>query len=163
MKKILLLLPVILIMSCKSKSVSEKPKDITTEKTEVKFLKLENSSIPEMQKNKAYELGKRILMTCNTSKFKPFNENEATPSVIKNMTQERLTKTCLKFKLRYGDFKDIELVSVYKIKSDNTTLFRYKALYEKKIANKELRVSLNENNQISAIQSLDWSDTFEYK
>ena len=102
-------------------------------------------------------------MTCNTSKFKPFNENEATPSVIKNMTQERLTKTCLKFKLRYGDFKDIELVSVYKIKTDNTTLFRFKALYEKKIANKELRVTLNESNQVSAIQSLDWTDPFVYK
>ncbi len=162
MKKILFLLLVLFVISCKTKSVY-KSKDNTLEKTEVKFLKLENSSIPEMQKNKAYELGKRILMTCNTSKFKPFNENEATPSVIKNMTQERLTKTCLKFKLRYGDFKDIELVSVYKIKTDNTTLFRFKALYEKKIANKELRVTLNESNQVSAIQSLDWTDPFVYK
>ncbi len=162
MKKILFLLLVLFVISCKTKSVS-KSKDNTLEKTEVKFLKLENSSIPEMQKNKTYELGKRILMTCNTSKFKPFNENEATPSVIKNMTQERLTKTCLKFKLRYGDFKDIELVSVYKIKTDNTTLFRFKALYEKKIANKELRVTLNESNQVSAIQSLDWTDPFVYK
>lgn len=162
MKKILFLLLVLFVISCKTKSVS-KSKDNTLEKTEVKFLKLENSSIPEMQKNKTYELGKRILMTCNTSKFKPFNENEATPSVIKNMTQERLTKTCLKFKLRYGDFKDIELVSVYKIKTDNTTLFRFKALYEKKIANKELRVTLNESNQVSAIQSLNWTDPFVYK
>ena len=162
MKKILFLLLVLFAISCKTKSVSEKSKD-NTEKTEAKYLKLDNSSISDMQKNKAYELGKRILMTCNISKFKPFNENEATPTVIKNMTQERLTKTCLKFKLRYGDFKDIELVSVYKIKTDNTTLFRFKALYKKKIANKELRVTLNESNQVSAIQSLDWTDPFVYK
>jgi hypothetical protein len=38
-------------------------------------------------KTKAYELGKQILMTCNTSKFKPFNESEATQSVIENITE----------------------------------------------------------------------------
>ena len=77
------------------------------------------------------------------------------------MTQERLTKTCLKFRLKYGDFKDLQLVEAFKDNNDNTTLFRYKALYEKKIANKELRVFLNEQNQISAVKSLDWVDTFQ--
>jgi hypothetical protein len=39
--------------------------------------------------------GKRILMTCNTSKFKPFNESEATQSVIENITEENLSKLVL--------------------------------------------------------------------
>ncbi len=163
MKKYFFLFLIVFVMSCKTKSGITNSKDTTVEKTEAKFIKLDHSTIAVAQKDKAYELGKRILMTCNTSKFQTFNESEATLSVIKNITQERLTKTCLKFKLRYGDFKDLELVSIYKIRSENILLFRFKALYEKKIANKELRVSLNENNQVSAIQSLDWYDTFVYK
>jgi hypothetical protein len=35
-------------------------------------------------------------MTCNTSKFKPFNESEATQqSVIENITEENLSKLVL--------------------------------------------------------------------
>jgi hypothetical protein len=143
-----------LIVACKSKTVSPKP-------DEVKIVKLKLQEVEENQKTKAYELGKRILMTCNISKFKPFNESEATTSVIKNMTQERLTKTCLKFRLRYGDFKDLDLVEVVKNKKEKITVFRFKALYEKKIANKELRLSMNEQNQVSSVQSLDWMDVFQ--
>ena len=154
MKKIALILSLVLIFGCKSKSVIQEP-------AKPKIVKISLSDVDDSQKSKAYELGKRILMTCNTSKFKPFNSTEATPSVIKNMTQERLTKTCLKFRLRYGDFNDLQLVEVFKDNNDNTTLYRYKALYEKKIANKELRVSLNKQNQISAVKSLDWIDTFQ--
>jgi hypothetical protein len=44
-------------------------------------------------------------MTCNTSKFKPFNESETTQSVIENITEENLSKTCTNFRQRYGTFK----------------------------------------------------------
>jgi len=33
-------------------------------------------------------------------------------------------------------------------------------LYEKKIANKELRITVNEKNQIAAVNSKDWVDAF---
>jgi hypothetical protein len=39
-------------------------------------MKLAVAKVDANQKTKAYELGKRILMTCNTSKFKPFNQSE---------------------------------------------------------------------------------------
>lgn len=161
MKKIFFLIPILLLISCKSKVVSTNSKEISIEKAESKFVKINNSSIDEFQKTKAYEFGKRILMTCNTSKFKVFDKTEATNSVIKNITQERLTKTCLKFRLRYGDFIDLDLISIYKNTFEKTTVFRFKALYKKKIANKELRLSLNYNNQVSAVQSLDWVDIFQ--
>lgn len=154
MKKIALLLSLLLLLGCKSKTTVEKP-------VEIKTTKISLSAISDNQKNKAYELGKRILMTCNTSKFKPFNSSEATPSVIKNMTLDRLTKTCLKFRLKYGDFKELQLVEAFMNEKDNTTIFRYKALYEKKIANKEFRIFMNDKNQISAVKSLDWVDTFQ--
>ena len=158
MKKIILILGVILFISCKSKNVVSASKP-----AEVKIAKLMLSEVSEPQKDKAYELGKRVLMTCNTSKFKPFNESEATPSVIQNTTEERLTKTCTKFRQYYGTFKDLQLVEIYKNNIDKTIIFRYKALYTKKVANKELRVSMNEENKVSAIKSLDWVDTFQSK
>jgi uncharacterized protein YcfL len=158
MKKIILILSIVLLVGCKSKNVVTAPKP-----EEVKLVKLTFSEVSESQKDKAYELGKRVLMTCNTSKFKPFNESEATASVIKNTTEERLTKTCTKFRQYYGTFKDLQLVEIYKNNSDQTIIFRYKALYTKKVANKELRVSINQENKVSSIKSLDWVDTFQYK
>lgn len=151
MKKITLIVSLLLIIGCKSKVVVKAPE----------IIKVSLSEIDDTSKNKAYELGKRILTTCNTSRFKPFNLNEATSSVIENMTQDRLTKTCLKFRLRYGDFKDLKLIEVFKNKEDYITIFRYKALYEKKIANKELRIFMNNQNQISSVKSLDWKDNFK--
>ena len=158
MKKVILILGIVLFISCKSKNVVSVPKPV-----EVKIAKVMLSEVSQPQKDKAYELGKRVLMTCNTSKFKPFNESEATPSVIQNTTEERLTKTCTKFRQFYGSFKDLQLVEIYKNNIDKTLIFRYKALYTKKVANKELRVSMNQENKVSAIKSLDWVDTFQNK
>lgn len=150
MKNIILVLCLLLLIGCKT---SQKT-------TEIKSVRLAFSEVDESQKNKAYELGKRVLMTCNISKFKPFNESEATTSVIQNTTEEKLTKTCTKFRQYYGTFKDLQLMQIYKTTNNKTIIFRFKALYTKKVANKELRVSLNEQNKVSAIKSLDWVDSF---
>ena len=158
MKKAILLFSILLLIGCKSKTTVSTPKP-----EEAKIVKLNPATVGQDQKNKAYELGKRVLMTCNTSKFKPFNESEATSSVIKNTTEEKLTKTCTKFRQFYGTFKDLELIEIYKNTTEQTTVFRYKALYTKKVANKELRVSLNEQNRVSSIKSLDWVDAYESK
>ncbi len=154
MKKLAIILVLLAVVGCKSK------KDTVVVPPEPKVKKIEVVEIAPEVKEKAYDLGRRVLMTCNISKFKPFNTHEATESVIKNMTKERLTKTCLKFRLKYGDFRDLELKEVFKNKTDKTTVFRYKALYEKKIANKELRLTMNEKNQVSSIKSLDWVDQY---
>lgn len=156
MRKILIVILCSLLLSvgCKSKKT-------TAAKSEAR--KVETVALTEVdatQRAKAYDAGKRILTACNTSKFKPFNSNEATPTVIQNTTQDRLTKTCLKFRLKYGDFKDIQLVEVLRDKKEKSNIYRFKALYEKKIANKELRVTMNEEDKVSAIKSLDWVDQF---
>lgn len=160
MKKIVLLLSLIVLIGCKSKKTTLETEE---KKEEVKFEKLALTTVDAGLKNKAYELGKRILMTCNTSKFKPFNETEATSSVIANITLEKLSKTCTRYRQFYGDFKDLQLIEIYKDYQNNTIVFRYKALYTKKVANKELRVYMNEENKVSAIKSMDWTDLFEMK
>jgi hypothetical protein len=153
MKKLIIVLTILLLIGCKSKKV-------VTEPEVAKIEKIGLAEISENQKSKAYELGKRVLMTCNTSKFKPFTSSEATPSVIKNTTVERLSKTCNRFRQYYGTFIDLQLVEVYKNNFENTTVFRYKALYSKKVANKELRVTMNAENKVASIKSLDWVNSF---
>lgn len=134
-----------------------KTKKSVIEKVEApKMVMLKTTEIDNTQKAKAYSLGKRILMTCNTSKFQPFSSSEATDNVRQNTTQERLTKTCHKFRLKYGSFKDLRLAEVWQDNSTGEIIYRFKADYTKPIANKELRVFMNSNNQVSAIKSLDW-------
>jgi hypothetical protein len=88
-------LGLIVLIGCKSKKVTiptqAKPEELT-------IVKLAVTSVDANLKTKSYELGKRILMTCNTSKFKPFNKSEATRSVIANITVEKLSKPCAKFR-----------------------------------------------------------------
>jgi hypothetical protein len=154
MKKAGLIICLLLLIGCKSKTVSRDTYDLKIKKVNV-------ADINSNQQKKAYELGKRVLETCNTSKFKPFNETEVTKSVMENTTEERLTKTCQRFRQYYGSFIDLKLDGVYKTKQE--VIYRYHALYSKKVANKELRVFVDENNLISAIKSMDWDEKFDSK
>ncbi|WP_163407032.1 hypothetical protein [Flavobacterium ajazii] len=154
MKKAGLIICLLLLIGCKSKTVKRDTEDL-------KIKKVLTSEINSNQQNKAYSLGKRVLETCNTSRFKPFNETEVTKSVMENTTEERLTKTCLRFRQYYGSFVDLKLDGVYKTRQE--TIYRYHALYTKKVANKELRVFVNEENLISAIKSMDWDEKFDAK
>ncbi|RZJ52213.1 MAG: hypothetical protein EOO44_12535 [Flavobacterium sp.] len=154
MKKAILIICLSLLAGCKSKNISRDTEDL-------KIKKLETTEIDANQQKKAYDLGKRVLETCNTSKFKPFDETEVTKSVMDNTTEERLTKTCTKFRQYYGSFIDLKLDGVYKTKQE--VVYRYHALYSKKVANKELRVFVNEENLVSAIKSMDWEENFESK
>ena len=152
MKKAGLIICLLLLIGCKSKTVSRDTEDL-------KIKKVSTAEVNANQQRKAYDLGKRVLETCNTSKFKPFNETEVTKSVMENTTEERLTKTCQRFRQYYGSFIDLKLDGVYKTKHE--VIYRYHALYTKKVANKELRIFVNEDNLISAIKSMDWDEKFD--
>ncbi|MCW2118529.1 hypothetical protein [Flavobacterium sp. 7A] len=176
MKRLIILLCLTLFISCKSKKVvtTQIPIDKTINETEevaqdtlvedekdkVEFVKLYPAAVNSSQKRKAYELGKRILMTCNTSKFKPYTTSEATTSVINNITIEKLSSICNRYRKFYGTFNDIELVEVLKNPKTKISVYRYKALYSKKVANKELRVTMNAANKVSSIQTMDWKNDF---
>lgn len=135
--------------ACKSKKTAEP-----------KVEKATALEVTDFQKQRAYDLGKRVLNTCNTSKFKPFTTSEATDKVIQNTTLERLSSTCSKYLIKYGRFEDIKLVEVIRNNDDNSLVFRYKANYQRKYTQKELQVTLNEENKVAAIKSTDWSDIY---
>lgn len=179
MKKLVLLFSLTLLVACKTSKVVTKEIPIeqtTTETTEevtnesssedltaadkVAIIKVKPTTVNATQKRKAYDLGKRILMTCNTSKFKPFTTDEATTSVINNITIDKLSTICNRYRTYYGTFNDIELVEVLKNQKNNSTIYRYKALYSKKVANKELRVTMNAASKVSSIQTMDWNNNF---
>ena len=154
MKKAGLIICLLLLIGCKSKTVTRDTEDL-------KIKQVPAAEVNANQQKKAYDLGKRVLETCNTSKFKPFNETEVTQSVMENTTEERLTKTCQRFRQYYGSFIDLKLDGVYRTKQE--VIYRYHALYTKKVANKELRVFVNEDNLVSAIKSMDWDEKFDSK
>lgn len=149
MKKLFVIGCVLLLIGCKTKQKA-------VEETRPALSILTTEEVPTSLKDKAYSLGKRVLMTCNTSRFKPFTADEATTSVMKNTTAEGLTKVCHKFRVKYGDFKEIYLSEVLKNNLDGSYIFRYKAKYQRDFANKELRVTMDKNQKVSAIKSTDW-------
>ena len=145
-KSIGLLFLFLILFGCKAKIVAPT------------VVKLAPSEVDNALKMKAYELGNRILSSCNTSKFKQFSTNEATAEVIKNTTPEKISRTCQKFIWKYGAFKELKLIEVILDKTQKISIFRYKAIYEKTYVIKELRVTINNENKLSAIKSSDWKD-----
>lgn len=157
MKKIALLCFLGLLIGCKSGKTSSSN---SKEEKKPEFVKLNINEVNSVKKNRSYELGKRVLMTCNTSTFKPFTKEEATEDVLKKINKEKISMTCQNILRVFGEFKDIKLIEVLRNEENETTVFRYKCDYEKKYKIKELQVSINDDNKITAITTKDWNDTY---
>jgi hypothetical protein len=141
MKKVTAILLLVLIISCKSK------------KSDNSAVIVESNKVEAIKKNRAYDLGTRLLESCNTSRFKPFSKDEATDKVIQNATPEKITATCLKIRHRNGKFNFIKLIDITYLKGTGEYIFRYKIDYEKKYFMRELTVTVNEENKVSAIST----------
>jgi len=156
MKKIVFILLITVLISCKSKKTNVTPSE--ARKASITTVSLNNVS--NVQKNRAYELGKRMLMTCNTSTFKPFTSEEATDDVIQRINKDKISSTCQYILRKFGQFQDIKLKEVLRLEKEEITVFRYQCIYEKKYSIKELRVSVNDDNKITAIATKDWKDAY---
>lgn len=154
MKKYIILGCLLTLFSCGTKKVNGKVIGKSIDASEI-------NTADEAQKNKAYELGKRLLMTCNTSKFTPYTKEEATDKVIANSTVKKVKEIGIKYSLKYGEFKDLEFIEMVPNKTDNTNIYRFKALFQYEKANKELRVTMNSDNKVSAITTKDWNDEYQ--
>ena len=148
MKTSALILSIILFLfvSCKSKA----PKNIPIVE---RFEKVASENILLLKKNRAYDLGKRLLETCNTSRFKSFTTTEATEKVIKNATIDKITKTCQKMLHRNGKFIDLSLIDITHDNETNDYIFRYDIKYEKKYFKRELSVTIDAEDKVSAIST----------
>ncbi|WP_293892919.1 hypothetical protein [Flavobacterium sp.] len=145
----------ITLVSCKSKkSIAEKPTTKTFEKA-IKLVKPEE--VEEVKKDRAYDIGKRLLESCNTSRFKTFNNTEATDKVRQNATREKISAICKKINQRNGRFLNINLIDISFNKKTKEHIFRYSIGYEKKLYKRELFVTINTLNQVSAISTKEVS------
>ena len=154
MKKISCLLLLVLIISCKSKHPNLS-KNETSEIIEVKsrFEKINLKEVNSRKLTRAYNLGKRLLETCNTSRFKVFSKEEATDKVIQNATIEKISKTCQKILMRNGKFIDLNLIEVTQDNETEDLFFRYKIEYEKKYFERELYVTINSEGKVSEMKT----------
>ncbi|GAA4757568.1 MULTISPECIES: hypothetical protein [Flavobacterium] len=140
LKSISILL-LLVIISCKSKKNSETS------------VIIESSKVEAIKKNRAFDLGTRLLESCNSSKFKAFTKEEATEKVIQNATPDKISLTCQKIRQRNGKFNFIKLLDVTYLKESEEYIFRYNIDYEKKYFMRELSVTINKDNKVSAIST----------
>lgn len=164
MKKWVYIVIILLVLSsCKSKKVinntssSPNKEEVKTDEkpTEVKsrYVKMSFKEVSSQKVNRAYNLGKRLLETCNTSKFKPFTKEEATEKVIQNATVEKLSKACQKILFKNGKFVDIELVEITQDTQTDDLVFRYKIDYEKKYFQRELYITINSEGKVAGMKT----------
>lgn len=137
-----------LLFSCKSR----KKLDEAT-KEEKKIVLVKPNEVENIKINRAYELGKRLLETCNTSTFKVFSKDEATEKVIANATPEKIASTCKKINLRNGKFLNLNLIEIKFNPITEEHYFRYNILFEKKLFKRELFVTINKENKVAAIST----------
>ena len=147
---------ILFLASCKSKKAVSDVKDDTTKET-VSVIK--PTEVDKIKSDRAYDLGKRLLETCNTSKFKAFTKSEATDKVIANATAEKISNTCKKINQRNGKFLGIKLLEVKHDKILDEYTFRYAIDYEKKLFKRELMVTVNSENKVSAINTKEVKPT----
>ena len=150
MKKIIYILVLIILASCKSKQPIATTDPLVPYS---RFVKVPIEEAIPIKTSLATDLGRRLLETCNTSRFKAFSRNEATDKVIQNATVDKITKICRKINNRNGRFINLQLLEImHDIETDDYT-FRYKIEYEKKYFVRELSVVVNSENKVSAINT----------
>ena len=147
---------ILFLASCKSKKVVSDVKDDTTKET---VTVIKPTEVDKIKSDRAYDLGKRLLETCNTSKFKAFTKNEATDKVIANATAEKISNTCKKINQRNGKFLGLKLLDIKYDKLLDEYTFRYDINYEKKLYKRELYVVVNAQNKVSAINTKEVKPT----
>ena len=151
MKKLIIVFVLIFIFSCKSKMSKNTTNESKSNLERFEIVKVEE--IDAQKKEKSYNLGKRLLESCNTSKFKPFTSDEATEKVIANATSEKIAATCKKINLRNGKFIGLDLIEVVRDKDAEEYIFRYDIKYEKTYFKRELMVTINSDEKVSAIST----------
>ncbi|WP_395057955.1 hypothetical protein [Flavobacterium sp.] len=147
MKKIILIIVLVLLYSCKTK------KTATSSVTEKSVVVVNPNEVDVITKNRAYDLGTRLLEACNTSRFKPFSSEEATDKVRQNVRPEKISETCKKINFRNGKFISLDLIDVKHDEINEQYIFKYNINYEKKYFKRELTVFVNADNKVSAMST----------
>jgi predicted small secreted protein len=152
MKKTILIITLVLLYGCKTQKTgtSSAGEDSISEKS---IVIVNPNEVDAVIKNRAYDLGSRLLESCNTSKFKPFSSEEATDKVIQNATPKILSETCKKINFRNGKYISLDLIDVKHDEINEQYIFKYNINYEKKYFKRELTVTVDATNKVSSIST----------
>lgn len=152
MRKIFFICGILLLTSCATrKKVTAKNIPAATSENTTKVVPTSEVAATTIQL--ATSIGSRLLEACNTSKFKPFTKEEATEKVIQNMDPKKLSETCKKINFRNGKFLGLDLQQITYNAATASYQFNYVIIYEKKMFPRELYVTINAENKVSAIQT----------
>lgn len=143
---------ILMLISCKTTQKSSSTSATKLLKSS-KWETLAVESIQPEMLNKGQELCNRVLNTCNSSYFKPFNTKEATPELIQKMTPEKITATCKEIIKGFGKFKSTRFVEAQYHEKDDLTLYVFDCEYEKKYYKKTIKIILNAQGQATNILS----------
>lgn len=141
------MITLVFLYSCKT------PKTATSTAEEKSIVLVNPNDVSVTTKNRAQDLGSRLLESCNTSRFKQFSSEEATDKVIQNITPQKISETCKKINFRNGKFISIDLIEIKHDEIDDQYIFRYNINYEKKYFKRELTVFVNADNKVSAMST----------
>lgn len=148
--KLFFLLSILMLSGCKTTQKSNSTSTTKLLKSS-KWETLASESIQSEMLNKGQELCDRVLNTCNSSSFKPFNSKEATPELINKMTPEKITATCKEIIKGFGKFKSTRFNEAQYHEKDDLTLYVFDCEYEKKYYKKTIKIIMNTQGQATNI------------
>jgi len=118
------------------------------------------SSISEMEKQKVYNFGKKLLETCKTRQFVQLSQREVTKS-LSELSLEEMQHACDVLDKRNGKFIDMTLIEVIDdTYTSNSKIYRYKGNFEKNDFLVEIRIWLGTDGKFQGIIWKQWQDEY---
>lgn len=138
--------------------------NIVEEKEEEDTIVIEKimpEKISNLQKGKAYIMGKKLLTSCNTSKIREFKAEDFSGRILKKFSLDYLSNICININRRFGTFEELLFKEALRVEKHKISIYRFKVVYTKKFYMKELRVYMNDQNKITALKTLPWKPEFK--
>ena len=118
------------------------------------------NSISEMEKQKVYNFGKKLLETCKTRKFIQLSQKEVTKNLA-SLSLEEMQHACNVLDKRNGKFIDMKLIEVIDDTfTSNSNIYRYKGNFEKNDFLVEIRIWLRTDGIFQGIIWKEWQDEY---
>lgn len=118
------------------------------------------NAIPQNEKQKVYDFGKRMLETCKTRQFIQLSEKEVTKGLAK-LSLAEMQHACDVLDERNGKFINMKLIEVIDdTYNGGSRIYRYKGNFERNDFVNEIRIWLGTNGKFQGIIWREWQDEY---
>ena len=126
------------------------------------FIKVEPDQIPENNIKTAQDLAGKLLNGQKTGNIYMLTDQEATPEMVKGLTEAMQVASYESIKQLYGDFISLEFVETWTLQiSEQYFVYRFKGNFSETKDTPEVRVVMNESGKISGFWLRPWKDDME--